>query len=58
LCDSFQGKSVGEMGFYLCYMVLIVVILDAFYDISEAVVERVDGISGVFQAMVPIFLVL
>ena len=58
LCDSFQGKSVGEMGFYLCYMVLIVVILDAFYDISEAVVERMDGISGVFQAMVPIFLVL
>jgi len=58
LCTSFQGKSVGEMGFYLCYMVLIVVILDAFYGISGAVVERVNGISGVFQAMVPIFLVL
>ncbi|MBR5590752.1 MAG: hypothetical protein IKW40_04420, partial [Anaerotignum sp.] len=30
LSDSFQGKSVGEMGFYLCYMVLVVVILGAF----------------------------
>ena len=37
LSDSFQGKSVGEMGFYLCYMVLVVVILDAFHGISDAV---------------------
>ena len=58
LSDSFQGKSVGEMGFYLCYMVLVVVILDAFHGISEAVVERMNGISGVFGAMVPIFLML
>lgn len=58
LSDSFQGKSVGEMGFYLCYMVLVVVILDAFHGISDAVVERMNGISGVFGAMVPIFLVL
>ena len=58
LSDSFQGKSVGEMGFYLCYMVLIVVILDAFHGISDAVVERMNGISGVFGVMVPIFLVL
>lgn len=58
LSDSFQGKSVGEMGFYLCYMVLVVVILDAFHGISDAVVERMNGINGVFGAMVPIFLVL
>lgn len=58
LSDSFQGKSVGEMGFYLCYMVLVVVILDAFHGISDTVVERMNGISGVFGAMVPVFLVL
>ncbi len=58
LSDSFQGKSVGEMGFYLCYMVLVVVILSTFHGISEVVVERMDGISGVFGAMVPVFLVL
>ena len=58
LSDSFQGKSVGEMGFYLCYMVLVVVILSSFYSISEGVVERINGICGVFGAMVPIFLVL
>lgn len=58
LSDSFRGKSVGEMGFYLCYIVLVVVILDAFRGISETVVERVDGINGVYKAMIPIFLVL
>ena len=58
LSDSFQGKQVGEMGFYLCYMVLVVVILDAFHGISDVVVERMDGINGVFGAMVPIFVVL
>lgn len=58
LSDSFQGKSVGEMGFYICYMVLVVVILSSFHGISEGVVERMDGICGVFGAMVPIFLVL
>ena len=56
--DSFQGKSVGEMGFYICYMVLVVVILSSFYAISEGVVERMKGICEVFGAMVPIFLVL
>ena len=58
LSDSFQGKSVGEMGFYICYMVLVVVILNSFHSISEGVVERMNGICGVYGAMVPIFLVL
>ena len=56
--DSFQGKNVGEMGFYVCYMVLIVAILTSFYSISQSVVERMRGLCGVFGAMVPIFLVL
>ena len=56
--DSFRGKNVGEMGFYVCYMVLIVAILTSFYSISQSVVERMRGLCGVFGAMVPIFLVL
>ena len=56
--DSFQGKAVGEMGFAVCYMVLIVVILTSFYGISNSVVERMRGLCSVFGAMVPIFLIL
>lgn len=58
LSDSFHGKSVGEMGFYVCYMVLIVTIITFFYDISVVVVERVDYICKVFLGMLPIFLTL
>ncbi len=58
LNNSFQGKSVGEMGFYLCYMVLVVVILSSFHSISQSVVERISGICKVYEAMLPIFLVL
>ncbi len=58
LNSSFQGKSVGEMGFYLCYMVLVVVILSSFHSISQSVVERISGICKVYEAMLPIFLVL
>lgn len=56
--DSFRGKTVGEMGFYVCYMVLVVVILNSFYGISAGVVERMRGLCEVFRAMVPIFLIL
>jgi len=55
---SFHGKSVGEMGFYICYMVLIVVIITSFYSISASVVDRVDSTCKVFLGMLPIFLVL
>lgn len=58
LSGSFHGKSVGEMGFYLCYMVLVVVILSSFHSISQSVVERMDGICKVFEAMLPVFLIL
>lgn len=55
---SFHGKSVGDMGFYVCYMVLIVVIITSFYHISESVVERVDQTCTVFGTILPVFLVL
>lgn len=58
LSGSFHGKSVGEMGFYVCYMVLIVVIITSFYSLSSIVVERVDHISKIFLGMLPVFLVL
>ncbi|MBM6828084.1 stage III sporulation protein AE [Anaerotignum lactatifermentans] len=55
---SFHGRQVGDMGFYVCYMVLIVVILSTFFEITEAVVERIDLIGSIFTAMLPAFLVL
>lgn len=58
LSASFRGKSVGEMGFYLCYVILVAVLLSAFYEIAACVVERMTGICQVFRGMVPLFLLL
>lgn len=58
LSDSFQGKAVGEMGFYICYMVLVVVLITSFHSIAAGVVARMAGICRVFAAMVPVFLAL
>ena len=46
------------MGFYVCYMVLIVVIITTFYDITAMVVDRVEQTADIFGAMLPVFLAL
>lgn len=58
ISQSFSGKSVGDMGFFVCYMVLVVVIIDSFYDISQMVLNRSEQISMAFFSMVPIFITL
>lgn len=55
---SFQGKSVGELGFYVCYMVLIVLITRTFYDQTKMVGETVQHMADSFQAMLPAFFAL
>ncbi len=58
ISGSFCGKEVGEMGFYVCYMILIVVLISTFFEITEAVVERVGQTADAFAVMLPVFLAL
>ncbi len=58
LSESLQGKTVGEMGFAVCYMVLIVLITQCFLEISTSVVSRIHTISNSFVVMMPIFCIL
>lgn len=55
---SFHGKAVGDMGFYVCYSVLIVVVLSTFFSITDMVTERVHMLRTAFSAMLPVFLAL
>lgn len=55
---SFSGKSVGELGFYVCYLVLIVSIMATFYHQTAMVKEAVQKVTHSFQAMLPIFFAL
>lgn len=54
--QCFSGKSVGDMGFFVCYMVLVVVIITSFYDISQMVLARGELIKNAFLGMLPVFL--
>lgn len=56
LTGSFAGKEVGELGFYVCYMILIAVILQTFFQITEAVVLRMEQCTDAFYVMLPVFL--
>lgn len=58
LNTSFQGKSVGELGFYICYMVMIVLITATFYRQTAMVSDTIQQITTSFQAMLPAFFAL
>ncbi len=55
---SFAMKSVGELGFYVCYMVLIVVITAAFYSQTDMVGNTIRDVETFFKAMLPVFVTL
>jgi stage III sporulation protein AE len=55
---SFSGKSVGELGFYICYLVLIVLVMTEFYRQTAMVGMVVKKMTISFQAMLPIFFAL
>ncbi len=55
---SFAGKSVGELGFYICYLVLIVLVMTEFYHQTAMVGLVVKKMTVSFQAMLPIFFAL
>lgn len=55
---SFNGKSVGELSFYVCYIVLLVLIMNSF----QMGVSLVSGVCAnmvtMMEAMLPIFTAL
>ena len=56
--QSFYNKSVGELGFYVCYMVLIVVITATFYSQTDMVHDAIKNVEIFFKAMMPVFMTL
>lgn len=58
LSESMEGKNVGEMGFAVCYMVLIVLVTQCFFEITTVVLARIHTVSNSFAIMMPIFCIL
>jgi stage III sporulation protein AE len=56
LTDSFKNKSVGELGFYVGYMALVMVLFASFSNTVGIMTGIVNGMSDIMTAAIPIAL--
>jgi len=56
LTDSFKNKSVGELGFYICYMALVMVLFSSFKITMSILTNLVTLLSNIMTAAFPIML--
>jgi len=56
LTDSFKNKSVGELGFFICYMALVMVLFSSFRITMSILTNLVSLLSNIMTAALPIML--
>jgi len=56
LTDSFKNKSVGELGFFVCYMALVMVLFSSFRITMSILTNLVSLLSNIMTAAFPIML--
>ncbi len=55
---SFKGKSVGEIGFFICYTLLIITVLSSFKNSLALVEKDISAFSEIVKTVMPAFSVL
>ncbi len=58
LQSSFMSKSVGELAFYVCYIVLVSVLMVSFNSALKAGVEIIDAMVNFMYASIPVLITL
>jgi len=56
LTDSFKNKSVGELGFFICYMALVMVLFSSFQITMTILIDLVALLSNIMTAAFPVML--
>ena len=56
LTDSFKNKSVGELGFFICYMALVLVLFSSFKITMSILTDLVGLLSNIMTAAFPVML--
>lgn len=54
--DSFKDSSVGEIGYFVCYGIIIIVIIQSFIPILAVGRTGIERMSGFMQLLFPILL--
>ena len=58
LQTSFLSKSVGELAFYICYIVLVSILLVSFNTAVKAAIEIIDSMVNFMYASIPVLITL
>ena len=58
LTESFQNKGVGELGFYVCYMLLVTVLFSAFFTAASLASDVIRTLALLMQASIPLLISL
>jgi stage III sporulation protein AE len=58
LQTSFLNKSTGELAFYVCYIVLVSILLVSFNSIVKSGIEIIDGMVNFMYASIPALVTL
>jgi len=56
LTDSFKNKSVGELGFFICYMALVMVLFSSFKITMTILINLASLLSNIMTAAFPVML--
>lgn len=54
--DSFDNSSVGEIGYYVCYSVVMILIIQSFLSILTVGKSSIDRMSSFMQILFPVLL--
>lgn len=55
---SFEKKEVGELGFYICYVVLIIILFNSFKIAVDIMINLVVKVSDIMEACIPLVMSL
>lgn len=58
ISSSFNSKAVAELSFYVCYMVMIFIVMDMFAVAGKLVTETLDVLRDTSAAVMPVFYTL
>jgi stage III sporulation protein AE len=58
LCDSFENKGVGELGFYVCYVALVGISFRSFGIAASAMQGLIVTLVGIMEAALPLMISL
>lgn len=56
--DSFGGKTASELGFFVCYIIIIYIVMTSFYENSKLVSNTTEQLITLLKHMIPCFITI